>query len=192
MILEITKDERLIILRHLLAGTPLHDPQVTALANRLIEMRDANGTAVHLPLESHEPQGPAVPSSSSRKQEQLPLGVSSGRSQNSNQPQRTQESPAEPRKDWENSVVQERWTTAKFDSEAVEQITITPSKCERKDLKDGTPRMTISWQGKGRGYLYATVWDTKLMPWVASRKNKETMFNVVTKGKFTDVVGVKA
>jgi|GEM_PF-6274288 len=181
MILEITKDERLLILRHLLAGTPLHDPQVTALVNRLIETREAsNGTSA-----------PAQPSLNLAPGEPL-----WDKPKETNQPQRAQESP-EPKRDWENAGPQlVRWATDKFDKEKVEQITITPMGAKRDDLfKAGkkVPRMSVSWQSpKVRGYNYATVWDEKLFPWVANRLKQETVFYVVNKGKFTDVVGVKA
>ena len=89
-----------------------------------------------------------------------------------------------------------RWSTAKFDKDSVEQITLTPAGCKRDDLaKDGKtiPRMTVSWQNRqGRGYLYAACWDESLFAWVASRVRQETLFYIVHKGKYTNIVGVKA
>jgi hypothetical protein len=53
--------------------------------------------------------------------------------------------------------------------------------------------MTVSWQNRqGRGYLYAACWDEDLFAWVASRVRTETVFYIVHKGKYANIVGIKA
>jgi len=193
MNLEITKDERILILRCLFAETPLHDPEVKALANRLMELRDGNGHGVPVSVGAvpgpaqpgRSAQGPVVPSAGARSPQQLPDSVHERRTESGSQPQRAAQVA---------EIV--RWSSSKFDRESVEQITVTPAACKRKDvIKTGEPpipRMEVSWPARGRGYLYAAVWDEALFGWVAGRVKQETVFYVLHKGKYTNIVGVKA
>src|SRR5271168_2234403 len=90
MILELSKDERQILLRALVMSYGTQPPQaVVTLCDRILDMREgANGpSTVPLPVEAHGPAKPALPSAGARQDEQLPSGVS-GRSQGSDQPQR--------------------------------------------------------------------------------------------------------
>jgi hypothetical protein len=84
-----------------------------------------------------------------------------------------------------------RWSTGKFDRESVEQITLTPSKIDCKEGQNG-PMLSVMWPARGRGYLYASCFDESLFPWVSARIKQETVFYVTYKGKYTNIVGVKA
>jgi hypothetical protein len=173
MNLEITKDERILILRCLFAETPLHDPEIKALANRLMELRDGNGHTLPLSMESNGAKWPDVPGTGARQVEQLPGGVS-GRPQSGYEPQRPG---------------QTHMSTGKYDRSAVEQIRITPTVINRKDAQHGS-YLDVAWTGPGRGLLRASVWDEELFPFVLKRLKQESVFYVVRKGKYLNVVGV--
>jgi hypothetical protein len=188
MNLEITKDERILLLRCLFSQTVLHDPEVKALANRMMEMKDDGSNGVRVPMGAvygnAQPAGPAqvasLPSAGARKPEQLPDSVSQRRPASSSEPQRTPQ-----------TIQQVRMSSGKYDRESVEQVTVTPDKCERKEVSTG-PFVKVSWPSKGRGFLTAACWDEELFPWVMSRVKQESVFYVVHKGKYTNIVGVKA
>ena len=194
MILEITKDERILILRGLFREAPLHDPQITALANRLMELRE-NGTSTGQSSASAvmaRPGGTAVATDRS----------GSRGDQGSIQPEKAEhthsraESMTVPHS-LSQTPESVRWASGKYDRDSVEQITLTPSMIKREDVEKAgekpTPRLTVSWQNRqGRGYLYASAWDMDLFPWIAARAKQETAFYVVHKGKYTNIVGVKA
>jgi hypothetical protein len=179
MNLEITKDERILILRCLFAETPLHDPEVKALANRLMELRDGNGHAVPVPLESNGAQRPDMPRTGAGKAEQLPSGVS-GRPQSGNEPQRPPQG---------SGVTY--MSTGKYDRSAVEQITVTIDRITRKETETG-PRLDLLIPVRGgRGFSTATCWDEDLFVYLKDRAKQESVLYVVHKGKYTNVVGLK-
>jgi hypothetical protein len=175
MNLEISKEECQLLVRRILHGR-IDESEHLAFERLFLRI----GNLVPVPLESNGPKRPDVPSAGARKDEQLPGGVS-GRPQSSDQPQRTPQ-----------TVESVRMSTGKFDREAVEQITVTPTRIERKDLEDGTARLKVMWPARGRGFLEAACWDESLFAWVAGRIKQETVFYVVHKGKYTNIVGVKA
>ena len=176
MNLEISKEERFLLLAALLRSGDF-GRKAAELGERLIELRDGNPLPV--PLEQDGPKRSDVPSALPRKDEQLSGGVS-GRPQSSDQPQRTPQ-----------TVESVRWSSGKFDRESVEQITLTPSKIERKEGQNG-PMISVMWPARGRGYLYASCFEESLFPWVSARIKQETVFYVTYKGKYTNIVGVKA
>lgn len=174
---ELTREEAILLARVIVGW----DPQTVADADLLVLLA-RRLCALPVPLESDEPQGTALPGASSRQAQLVPSGVSDGRAQSSDEPQRaTQSKPVE----------QTRMSAGKYDRNAVEQITLTPTKCERKESANG-PYIAVMWPSRGRGYLYANCWDPELFAWVAGRVKQESTFYVVHKGKFTDIVGVRA
>jgi hypothetical protein len=167
MNLEITKDERILILRCLFAETPLHDPEVKALANRLMELRE-NG---------HSTQGlSAVTEKGDRSQ---------AAGQDKHEGSRAERSvPAQ------TPTGMSYMSAGKYDRDKVEQIRVTPLSIDRQESTNG-PYLKLSWTGPGRGMLYASVFDVDLFPHVLPRLKQESVFYVVRKGRYLNVVGVK-
>ena len=90
------------------------------------------------------------------------------------------------------TVESARMSTGKYDREAVEQITLTPTRIERKEGANG-PYLQVMWPARGRGFLSASCFDEKLFAWVSGRGIKqETVFYTVHSGKYTNIVGVRA
>jgi len=169
MKLEITKDERILILRCLFAETPLHDPEVKALANRLMELRE-NGQALP-PVTNVERSHPP----------------SAGRSV---EPGRSETPPSVDSRPPQGSGVT-YMSTGKYDRSAVEQITVTIDRITRKETETG-PRLDLLIPVRGgRGFSTATCWDEDLFVYLKDRAKQESVLYVVHKGKYTNVVGVK-
>jgi hypothetical protein len=174
--LELSQHEARLVMQRLLYGQ-IHEHDTGHFNKLFLRLAEF----VHLSLESDGPKGTTVPGTGPRQAELLPGAVPAGRPQGSDQPERTPQST--------ESV---RWATGKYDREAVEQITLTPSKIERKEAATG-PFLSVSWQNRhGRGYLSASCFDEALFAWVSGRIKQESVFYVVHKGKYTNIVGVKA
>ena len=176
MILEISKDERQLLLRLLILARPETASQgtaINALSERVMELRDE-------PVPVRSDGGGSAPGTTVGKGES-PLSREASRDPVASPSLRSGTQPAE-------SV---RWSTEKFDREAVEQLTLTPAKIDLKESANG-PYVLVSWPARGRGYLSAACWDEQLCPIVASRVKQETVFYMVHKGKYTNIVGVKA
>lgn len=157
MHLDITKDERHLLLRGLYAVTPMHDPEVKALANRLMELHENGVAQGRIPSET--PVAAKSPASETPRPAPTPSAMS-------------------------------YMSTSKYDRSLVEAITITPTIIERAKGANG-PYLLVSWTGPGRGLLKASVWDEDLFPRVLPRLKQESVFYVVRKGKYLNVVGVK-
>jgi len=175
---ELSAAERRLILSSLGSFVAVSFPGASALFDRLVNewVPDAN---LRVPLESNGPKKSELPGAGPRQAELLPGGVS-GRTPSSDKPERTAQA---------ETV---RWSVDKFNREAVEQITVTPTRIERKDLADGRPRLKIMWPSRGRGYIEASCFDETLFPWIAARLKQEAVLYVVHKDKYTNVVGVRA
>jgi len=175
MNLELT-DVEARVLSHRIMGL---GPQSSAEANVLLGIF-FRLPALSLPLEPNGAQRSNMPGASPRQAELLPGGVS-GRTQGGHEPQRAPQ-----------TTEQVRMSTGKYDRESVEQITLTPSKIERKEGTTG-PYLSVMWLAQGqRGPSIASCFDEKLFPWVAGRVKQETAFYVVHSGKYTNIVGVRA
>jgi hypothetical protein len=88
-------------------------------------------------------------------------------------------------------VLTDRWARKKPDR-PYETIEAIPVAVEKRHSA-GTDYIQVSWQNpQGRGYLYATVWDKVLFPFVESRLRQKTTFHVTRKDKFINIVGLRA
>ena len=66
-------------------------------------------------------------------------------------------------------------------------------KTENKTGKNGQ-FLKITWQAKDRGYVDASCFDQKLIPWIVARHEQRlrTVLHLVQSGKYLNVVGVRA
>jgi len=193
MNLEITVTERRLLLTALLRlqggmAAGLMQADIDNLSNRIMDLVPGQN-GLHLPVEPNGPQGAALPGSSPRQTQQLPGGVSGGRTQSGDQPQR----PAKG-----SYIPQDRFAAKLSEAQMHnrEILEITPVKVERKDYVKGdktSPRLIVTWEkSTGRGFLRATVWDESLFPWVAGRVKQQTTFHLEHKGQWLNVIGVRA
>jgi hypothetical protein len=195
VILELTHAERRLLLRAVLRsdsgpGGFLADDH-TAMADRLIKLQESPGATdnrpLPLPLESHEPQRPDVPSAGPRNNEQLPGAVPNRRSQSSDQPQRSAQGAAgDGLRDYFSGDIRKHRHT--------EKLEVTPVAIEDKNTTTAK-RLVVSWENStGRGFSTAAVWDEALFPQVRSRLKKPATFYVeATKdNRYLNILGVRA
>jgi hypothetical protein len=147
------------------------------LARRLSNL----GNDLRLPLESHGPERPIVPSQQAGNHEQLRSGVSERRPPSDNQPQRSPQ-----------VQLSDRWSDSIKDRTGFEGIEVTPDKVEKKDARNG-PMLVVTYPNpSGRGFAKASVFDEKLFAWISGRVKQRTLFYVTRKGQYTNIVGVRA
>jgi hypothetical protein len=153
------------------------------IALQLAELNEfLRANNLRVPLEPNGPQRPVVPSTGEGKTQQLPSGVSSGRTQSGNQPQRAAQ------------TTDVRWASTKSGSpwtEWTDRTEVKLSKLSEKPAANG-PRLVLSWQNNGRGYTYASLWDSKLFDFAKSLEGKKVELYTTKKGQWINVVGIRA
>lgn len=86
-------------------------------------------------------------------------------------------------------VLADRWIKKKPD--AFETIEAPIVKIEDKTGANG-PFLKVTRTNQGRGFAYASVFDSELFPFIRSRLQQRTTLYVVKSGKYINVVGVRA
>jgi len=79
--------------------------------------------------------------------------------------------------------------------EGCESVERYISKLEDKPLADKRARMIVGWPSPtGNGFVEASCFDSKLFPWLILRQKsgEKTVLHVVKKGKYLNIVGVRA
>ena len=99
--------------------------------------------------------------------------------------------PIEPRDRW----ARDRKGNEVPNPEGAMQISVYLWKADPKPLSDGTPRMQIAWKAStARESGQGNCFDEKLFPWLAAgtKNSQPTTIYIVHKGKYTNIVGVRA
>ncbi len=184
MLLELTTTERRLLLTALLHLEPgmtsgRMQADIDNLYDRIIEL-PPDGNGLRVPLESHGAERSTLPSPGTGKTEQLPGGVSGGRSQGSDQPQRTQESDH-----WAHGIKEP-------DKKVAEVWNVVIAKVESKPTTEGKPRQLVTFESpNGKGFGRASLWDEELFSLMSGRAKQRTTFYILRKGQWLNVVGIR-